>query len=641
MPARPAIQRLTPRDPTPARPRSNARAPSDPSAPADRPAGVLHELRVENLLLIERAELELAPGLNVLTGETGAGKTVLAHALDLLLGGRARTGIVRPGAAEAYVEGRFALPPRLHAERGELLPADADEIVLARRVGADGRTRAYVNGRSAAVADLQRLGESLLAFYGQHEHRKLTLAAAQLEILDRYCGPAQAARRRACAVAHRELQGLRGELHELGELAAARERELDLLEYELAEIDDAAPAEGELERLLADRERLRRLDGLRAAAGLAAQGLAPETPDETGAAALLAGAAARLDALAGVDPALDALSARCRALQIEAEDVAGELTRYGEGLEAHDGALEALEERLALLERLARKYGGTLPAAREHAERARARRTQLLGAAVALEQTTARLAAAQDELDAHVQALRAAREGAAPRLARAVREQLAALAMPDALFEVRLTPREPGPSGGESVELLIAPNPGVAPGPLREIASGGELSRIMLALITVSDGAASDGAASDGAASHGAASAGPPEGTRAAPRKAARRGKATAARGTDGELDRAHATLVFDEVDAGIGGHTARAVGERLRDLAAARQVLCITHLPQIASLADRHFSVVKDTAAKPTRTAVLRLAEPDVVAELVRMLGAPDDDVSARRHARELRKAA
>ena len=171
---------------------------SDPSVPADTPACVLQELRVENLLLIERAELELAPGLNVLTGETGAGKTVLAHALDLLLGGRARAGIVRPGASEAYVEGVFAPSPALleqlrEGEHGELLAQDAEELVLARRVGADGRTRAYLNGRTVAVADLRRIGEALLSFYGQHEHRKLTLAAAQLEILDGFCGPAQAA----------------------------------------------------------------------------------------------------------------------------------------------------------------------------------------------------------------------------------------------------------------------------------------------------------------------------------------------------------------------------------------------------------------------------------------------------------------
>jgi DNA repair protein RecN (Recombination protein N) len=585
---------------------------------------MLHELRVENLLLIERAELDLAPGLNVLTGETGAGKTVLAHALDLLLGGRARSGIVRPGAAEAYVEGSFALPPALRGERGELLAADAEEIVLARRVGTDGRTRAYVNGRSAAVADLRRLGTCLLEFYGQHEHRKLTLAAAQLEILDRFCGPEQAARREACATAHRELRAVSAELDELRELAGARERELDLLEYELTEIDDAAPQEGEVEALLVDRERLRRLDSLRAAAGISAQTLAPEAPDVPGAGPLLAAAAGHLDALAGVDPELDALAARCRALQIEAEDVAAELARYGEALDARDGALESIEERLALLERLMRKYGGTLAGALAHAERARARRAQLLGAEVALEQATARLVGAQAALDAQVEALRAARAAAAPRLERAVGEQLASLAMPDATFEVRLSPREAGPSGGEGVEFLIASNPGVAPGPLREIASGGELSRIMLALTAVADGG-------------GLAALAAPEQTKRS-RSQSGRGSKIAAVHAAGS---GRATLVFDEIDAGIGGHTARAVGERLRELAAARQVVCITHLPQIASLADRHFSVVKDTAAKPTRTEVVRLEESEVVAELVRMLGAPDGDASARRHARELRKAA
>ncbi len=421
-----------------------------------------------------------------------------------------------------------------------------------------------------------------------------------------------------------------GELGELRELAGARERELDLLEYELAEIDDAALREGESEQLLADRERLRRLDSLRAAAGLGAQALVPETPDAPGAGALLAAAAGRLDALAGVDPELDALAERCRALQIEAEDVAGELARYCEALDARDGALESVEERLALLERLMRKYGGTLEAALAHAERARERRAQLLGAEVALEQATARQASAQAALDAQIEALHRARATAAPRLERAVGEQLASLAMPDATFEVRLTPREAGPHGGEGVEFLIAPNPGVAPGPLREIASGGELSRIMLALTAVAEGGGFAARRAPRAAK--GASAG---------------GKGSQAEGGGSKLgvtergESAGATLVFDEVDAGIGGHTARAVGERLRELASARQVLCITHLPQIASLADRHFSVVKDVAAKPTRTTVVRLRESEVVAELVRMLGAPDGDASARRHARELRKAA
>jgi DNA repair protein RecN (Recombination protein N) len=589
---------------------------------------VLQELRVENLLLIERAELALAPGLNVLTGETGAGKTVLAHALDLLMGGpahpgRARTAIVRPGAAEAYVEGVFTLPEELGEERGELLPADAREIVLARRVGTDGRTRAYVNGRSAAVADLRRLGERLLAFYGQHEHRRLTVAAAQLEILDDFCGPEQAVRRDACAEAYRGLRRLEEELEGLRALAGAREGELELLEHELAEIEAAAPREEELERLLADRERLRQLDGLRAAAGLGAQALAPDSPEAMGAGALLAAAAARLGALAGVDGELDALAERCRALQIEAEDVACALAGYGEQLDGEDGALEGVEARLATLERLLRKHGGTLGAVLAHAARAQARRGQLLGASDALADADARLDGARAELDEQVAALRAARMACAPRLAAAVRGQLEALAMPGASFEVQLSPRAAGPTGGDHVELLIAPNPGVAAGPLREIASGGELSRVMLALTTVADGGL--GVAGGGRRSGGEAQAGG-DGVQG---------------GWVGQQAGRRATLVFDEVDAGIGGHTARAVGERLRELAAGRQVLCITHLPQIASLAARHFAIVKDTGAEPTRATVVQLGEAEVVSELVRMLGAPDGDVSARRHARELRKAA
>ncbi len=612
---------------------------------------------MENLLLIERAELELAPGLNVLTGETGAGKTVLAHALDLLLGGRARAGIVRPGAAEAYVEGTFAPPsPALPADRSrgtlavgghprfgegdgehwELLAEDAEELVLARRVGADGRTRAYVNGRTVAAGDLRRIGEALLSFYGQHEHRKLTLAAAQLEILDGFCGPEQATRRAACAAAYREVRELSEQLESLRELDGARERELDLLEHELAEIDTLAPREGDLERLRAERERWRQLDALLAGAGGAAAALAGGQgydggSDAAGAMALSAAAAACLEAVAGVDPALDALAERARALAIEAGDLAGELRDYGERLlgeveaadagetagiaggrqgesdgeewaDEHSGRavaggdaaprLQAVEERLAGLERLLRKHGPTVAAVLEHAERARERREQLLGAAVALEEVGGRLQSARAELDTCAGELRTAREAAAPRLGAAVREQLAALAMPDATFTVELSPREAGPAGGDAVELTIAPNPGVPAAPLREIASGGELSRVMLALMTVANSGS-------------------------------------------------QATLVFDEVDAGIGGHTARAVGERLRELAGVRQVVCITHLPQIASLAARHFTVVKDTAAGSTRTRVQRLDEPEVLSELVRMLGAPERDPSARRHARELRKAA
>jgi DNA repair protein RecN (Recombination protein N) len=561
---------------------------------------------VENLLLIDRAELRLAGGLNVLTGETGAGKTVLAHALDLLLGGRPQPAIVRPGAGEAYVEGVFDLPVDLAIPVAERLPADADEIVLARRVGVDGRTRAYLNGRSVTLAELRDLGGLLLAFYGQHEHRKLTLAAAQLETLDGLCGTAQAGRLRACAEAYTAVGSLRERLTSLRELSLARDRELDLLEFELAEIDTVAPSEDERIALLAARERLRRLDALCSAALAGADALAPESSDAPAGAPPLARASADLDALNGLDPRLDALAERMRGLLIESEDLARELRAYAEQsgpgesrgevaepASASEGSLDQLEERLAAIERLLRKHGGSVEDVLLHATRARARRDELAGAEVAVAEVTRELAGAEAALERHIGALRRARAKAAPALARAVHEQFAALAMPEASFEVSLTAREPGPRGGDAVEFMIAPNPGVPAGPLREIASGGELSRVMLAIMSV------PGASAPGA------------------------------------------TLVFDEVDAGIGGHTARAVGTRLRELAEGGQVLCITHLPQIASLADRHFSIAKDTSAEPTRASVVELAEQDVVSELVRMLGADSDDMVARRHARDLRRAA
>jgi DNA repair protein RecN (Recombination protein N) len=551
---------------------------------------MLLELRVQNLLLIEEARLELTGGLNVLTGETGAGKTVLAHALDLLLGGRARSGIVRPGASEAYVEGIFELDPALATSLTERLADDAEELILARRVGADGRTRAYLNGRSIPVAELRELAGELLSFYGQHEHRRLMLAAAQLEILDGFCGPNQVRRRADCAAAWSRLREASAEHARLGELAGARERELDLLEFELSEIEQLDLRPDERDELDAERERLRHREALSRAALAACAQLA----DDAGVGEGLAGAAAGLEALAGVDAALDPLGERMLALSLEAEDLASELRGYAERLEAdgEPGRLEAVEERLAAIARLERKHGGTLGLVLEHAARCAARREELLGAEVAIvaaEELMAGLGAAHAEACSELHRARAA---AAPALAGAVCERLGSLAMADASFAVAIGASEPGPGGSDAVVFEIAPNPGVPAAPLREIASGGELSRVMLALL---------GAANDGR----------------------------------------EATLVFDEVDAGIGGHTARAVGEQLRGLAVGRQILCITHLPQVASFAARHFTIVKDTTREPARTTVTRLDGAEVVSELVRMLGADDGDTAARRHAKELLRAA
>jgi DNA repair protein RecN (Recombination protein N) len=567
---------------------------------------MLYELRVENLLLMERAELRLEPGLNILTGETGAGKTLLAHALDLLLGGRARRGIVRSGACEAYVEGVFALPNLGFASGdpfagSDKLPTGAEEIVLARRVWPDGRTRAYVCGRSATLADLQELGSQLVSFYGQHEHRKLMLSTVQLDVLDAYCGADQLALRGRVGGAYEQVHRLEQRVAELGGLEGARDRELDLLMFELAEIEAAAPSEDEEDALTAERDRLRHLETLRTAAAVGSEAIAGESGD--GVSDRLAEAAQQLELASGIDPDLTALSDRLQSLRYEAEDLGVELRRYELGLEGSPGRLEQLEERLAVFARLERKHGGSIGDVLRHAEHCRARRDELEHADVALEAAEAELRTARGDLDRLAGALSSSRHDAAPALAAAVRGRLAQLAMPDAQFEVELRPRPDGcgARGADLVAFLIGPNAGVAPGPLREVASGGELSRVMLALLSVAHGEA----------------------------------------GTGGAEPASNPLLVFDEIDAGIGGHTARAVGEHLRELSQGRQILCITHLPQVAALAARHFTIAKHATAVPATTTVDALDGDEVVGELVRMLGAGEGDRAARQHARQLLRAA
>jgi DNA repair protein RecN (Recombination protein N) len=562
---------------------------------------MLHELRVENLLLMERAELRLGPGLNVLTGETGAGKTLLAHALDLLLGGRARHGIVRPGAAEAYVEGVFGLPAHLRASErmGERVPDSAEELVLARRVWPDGRTRAYVCGRAATQADLQELGGAMLSFYGQHEHRKLTLSASQLDLLDASCGDSAQRLVADVRVAHGRVRELAARAEALREQAGARDRELDLVAFELSEIEAADPEAGEQEALVAQRDRLHHRDELVRSAAAAAELLVPEA--DGGAAELLATAAGMVEHAATLDPQLRELAQRLETLRYEAADVGAELRTYLSEEDTADGpeALEQVQERLAVLSRLARKHGGTVEDVLAHAQRCRERQVELRDADDALERAQDEHGQAVHRLDGLAKRLSRARAKAAPKLAAGVRGRLTELAMDGARFELELSPRDGGcgPRGADTLEMMIAPNAGGPLAPLRESASGGELSRVMLALLSVAHGSGMAGA--------------------------------------DGPL------LVFDEIDAGIGGHTARAVGEHLRALAAGRQILCITHLPQVAALAQRHFTIVKDGAVTPAVTTVTALEGDAVVDELVRMLGASDRDGAASEHARELLRAA
>jgi DNA repair protein RecN (Recombination protein N) len=558
---------------------------------------VLRELRIENLLLIERAEMRFGPGLNAITGETGAGKTVLAHSLDLLMGGRPRSAVVRPGADEAWVEGTFEVPEDVlgDPELGEIadrLPA-GEGVVLTRRVSAgSGRSSAFIAGRAASAADLRALGSRLLAFYGQHEHRKLTLAAAQAGILDGFGGDGQLGLLAAYREAHAAVTSLEREREELAAREGARERDIDLLRFELGEIEAAAIDPGELAELAGERERLRHAESLREGAGAALMSISGE--DGAGAAGALAEAEAALGRNAAVDPALDSLAARASAAAVELSDLASELRGYLEAIEAEPGRLEQVEARLEGVERLMRKHGGSAEAVLVHAERCRDELERLERAAERGSEIEDALAAAEAERARLGEELSRSRAQAAPKLEEQVSAALDELAMDGARIEVALEPAPGGYGAGgrETVELRVATNPGMPIAPLSDAASGGELSRVMLAL---------------------------------------------AGTGPGSEVE----TMVFDEIDAGVGGKVARRVGQRLRALGEGRQVVCITHLAQVASLASTHFRVVKMAGGDATVARVEAVSGEGRHAEIVRMLGAEDGDEAAGRHASELLTAA
>lgn len=557
---------------------------------------MLRELRIENLLLIEKAELRLGEGLNVLTGETGAGKTVLAHSLDLLMGGKARKGIVRSGAPEAWVEGVFDLPPEWYEDREladllDRIPAGSEDLVLGRRISESGRTSAFLGGRSASAADLQLLAGRLIAFYGQHEHRRLTIGAAQLGMVDHAAGPGHASLLEEYGRYWRLHRKLNDELQELLGRDQARERDLDLHRFELDEIDSAGLNEGEKDGLIDERERLRHAESLReAAAGAGIRLRGDEEAD--GVAGLLATSRDLLAGVRGVDTGLDDLADRVESISLEVEDVGIELGLYLNGIDADPGRLAEVDERLELIDRLERKHGGSIATVLDHAGWCRREIERLEGGETREAELRDEIAVAASGLGQTGSAVSEARAVAAADLAARVTGDLQDLAMAGAemTIEIKPNPEGPGPSGAETVEFTLAPNPGMPARPLRDTASGGELSRVMLALAASAEG--------------------------------------------DGR------TLIFDEIDAGIGGSTAGVVGDRLRRVAEGRQVIAITHLPQVASRAGRHFSISKEASNDLATADVTMLSEDQVVDEIRRMLGAGEGDDAATTHARKLVEA-
>ena len=532
---------------------------------------MLRRLRIENLVLIREAELELASGLNAITGETGAGKTILAQAVGLLLGAKGDPAFLGPAADEAYVEAELELPPGLLDEDGleslaDLRPHDEEGLVLARRVFADGRTRAYAWGRAAAREDLAAAGERLIAMSGQFEQRRLARPSYQLEVLDRFAGDEQLRRRAELRTAWRELQAAQRRYDALVENAAAAEARFAELR---ALVEDTLGLEATTEDdLRAQRELLRHVTELAQGAAMAVETLAPDDGD--GASGLVAIAERAIAPLERLAPELARAGDELRDAELRLRETAAELRSFLAGLDAEPGRLEQVEAELDRIAETKRRFRCTdYSELLARAAEAEAELDALAGGVDPAAAAAEALAAAQREVDRLASELGAARAAAAEPFAAAVASELHDIGMGDGEFRVELRAREPGPTGADDAAFLIRPNSGMPFAPVAETASGGELSRVALAIAAVAGGE----------------------------------------------------TLIFDEIDAGIGGETANAVGRALRRLAERAQVITITHLPQIATLADRHFRVEK-VPGDPTHTQIEPLGEDERRAEIERMLG-------------------
>jgi DNA repair protein RecN (Recombination protein N) len=577
---------------------------------------VLEEVRITALGVIEDAVLELSSGLTVVTGETGAGKTMVVTGLGLMFGGRADPARVRPGAERATVEGRLRIDPgglvaQQVLEAGGELDDEGRTLIVSRSVSAEGRSRAFAGGRSVPVSLLTYLAEDLVAVHGQADQQQLLRPARQRQALDRFAGPELHAVFTDYQRAYHRHREVRAELDELTRAAQDRAAEAEDLRRGLSEIEQAAPAEGEDGLLLAEEDRLAHADALHAAATTAHEALlgdpASGSFESADAVSLLAGARQALEAVADHDPALAGLAGRLSEAAYLVSDVAAELASYMQSVDSDPARLAAVQERRAELTRLIRAYGGLAPgppgpagsapdlsAVLAWAKQASSRLTELEGdddRIAGLADEEARLAAAVAELAGRLTELRRA---AADSFAARVTAELTALAMPHARLAVAVIPADDfGPLGADEVEIRLAAHPGAPMLPLSKGASGGELSRVMLAIEVVFAGADPV------------------------------------------------PTFVFDEVDAGVGGKAAVEVGRRLARLARLAQVIVVTHLPQVAAFADTHLVIEKADDGSVTRSGLTRLDDAGRVVELSRMLAGLEDSEFGRAHAGELLAAA
>lgn len=561
---------------------------------------MLTSLTIRNFVLIEDAVLEFGPGLTVLTGETGAGKTLLTRALGLLAGERAEEGLVGQTGEEATIQAVFDLDAveaaDIASEVRSLVGAGQDQVIITRRLSRQGRNRCYVNDTAVTLATLGDVVGSLLSFAGQHEYRRLLDPRYQLEVLDRWAGEHVVQLAARCGVAYLEAAEIIRLLEEARASTEARHREMDLLRFQVAELAEARLSVDEEGALQAEQNALARAEEILRNAGGAID-LLRSDGDRPDAADLVAQAAGQLAGLQGIDQRIDSVSSALVDVHQQITELSRELRNYKEHVAVDPLRLEEVDERLRLYTDLARKYGGTTEAAVAYSLSSTERLAELEGTEI----NAARLERQRDTAVARALELAAAlseqRSSAAPRLQEAIADQLADLSMVDAAIEVDVRSRSGWEglreSGADSVEFLMAANPGQLPRSLSRTASGGELSRVLLAIKSA------------------LADAG------------------------------GHETLIFDEIDAGIGGRTAVAVGRKLRELSATSQLILVTHLAPVASMASRHYLIDKASTEGFTVARLSELTGEEIVEELCRMMGGSPNDAEAMAHARELRDSA
>ncbi len=551
---------------------------------------MIRELRIRNLAIIEDLRLEFDPALNVMTGETGAGKSIILDALRLILGERSSAEDVRTGEdaaeAEALIDGPFSRQMLALLEESGA-PADDDGMVLRREISSSGKSKAVLNGRLAPASQLKQLGDLLVDVHGQHQHQSLLNSSNHLSALDAYANVQNEIKRvgemyAAWTAVKSSLQKLQGD-----ERALAREK--DTLEFQLREIDQAELRCNEEQELSVERNRLRNAEKLRECAARAYLILRDGKEDVPAALDLIGTAEASIVDLVKLDDAQIELNEILVESRFRLQEVAERLRVYADALESDPHRLQQVDDRLDLIHNLKRKYGNSIDEILKVAESNRARLNSLTNRNDEIAKLEQELAARESELMQEAAALSAKRKRSAAIFEKLVEKELSQLQMPRTKFLVEFQPSPIGPNGIDRVEFLLAANPGEAPKVLRKVASGGELSRVMLALKSIL-----------------------------------------------AEKD-AIPTLVFDEIDSGISGATAQVVGDKLRALARTHQVICITHLPQIAVRATRHFAVEKVQVGKRVKTHVRALAAEERIDETARLLGGDASSKTARQHAQEL----